>query len=57
MFGKLEAGGEQQKNAMIAKLATEYLVIQLCLLFGVSRGEYYAYLKRKDTDRDGKQRH
>lgn len=52
MFGNLDAGGETHKYRVIESAAKEYAVSTLCKLFRVSRSGYYAFLKRKGTDRD-----
>ncbi|GED72118.1 hypothetical protein BRE01_58200 [Brevibacillus reuszeri] len=49
MFKNLDAGG---KYTAIKQVAGEYTISELCKLFGVSRSGYYAYLKRRATDRD-----
>ncbi|MED1785429.1 IS3 family transposase [Brevibacillus fortis] len=52
MFKNLDAGGATRKYTAIKQVAGEYSITELCKLFGVSRSGYYAYLKRKATDRD-----
>lgn len=52
MFGNLDAGGATRKYAVIKQVAGEHTISELCKLFGVSRSGYYAYVKRKATDRD-----
>ena len=52
MFGNLDAGDETNKYISIEKAAQEYPVSDLCKLFRVSRSGYYAFLKRKGTDKD-----
>jgi len=41
-----------QRYISVEKAAKEYPVSALCKIFGVSRSGYYAYLKRKNQDRD-----
>ncbi|WP_169449376.1 IS3 family transposase [Paenibacillus assamensis] len=52
MFGNLDAGGKEERFKLIEKAAKLGQVTQLCQLLGVSRSGYYAYLKRKNYDRD-----
>jgi putative transposase len=52
VFRNLDAGDETQRYISIERAAKEYPVRELCKIFGVSRSGYYAYLKRKDQDRD-----
>lgn len=52
MLGNLDAGGEEQRYKAIEVAASNYPVSSLCKLFKVSRSGYYAYLKRKNVDRD-----
>lgn len=52
MLGNLDAGGETHKYRTIESAAKEYAVSDLCKLFRVSKSGYYAFLKRKGTDRD-----
>lgn len=52
MLGNLDAGDETYRYVTIEKAAKDYPVNTLCKIFGVSRSGYYAFLKRKELDRD-----
>ncbi|MEC4565759.1 IS3 family transposase [Paenibacillus sp. CMAA1739] len=52
MFGNPATGDEAHKYVTIEKAAKDYPVSKLCTLFKVSRSGYYAFLKRRGTDRD-----
>lgn len=52
MFGNQDAGGTTQKYRTIKEAAGEYNVSDLCMVSGVSRSGYYAYLKRQEMDSD-----
>jgi putative transposase len=55
VFENLDAGGRySRKYHAIEQAAKWYHIAELCKLFGVSRSGYYAYLKRKEMDRDQK---
>ncbi|WP_328212926.1 IS3 family transposase, partial [Brevibacillus porteri] len=57
MLENLDAGGVRRKYEVIEKAKEWYGVSELCLLFGVSRSGFYAYLKRKKVDRDKSLKH
>jgi putative transposase len=52
VLGNLDAGDETHRYVTIERAAKEYPVSDLCKVFGVSRSGYYAFLKRKELDRD-----
>lgn len=52
MFENLDTGGKEEKYRAIEIAAKTYPVSSLCKLFRVSRSGYYAFLKRKNIDRD-----
>ncbi|MEK5645698.1 MULTISPECIES: IS3 family transposase [Paenibacillus] len=52
MFGNLDTGGKEQCFKLIEQAADIGQVAEYCQLLGVSRSGYYAYLKRKNNDRD-----
>ncbi|MNC20868.1 hypothetical protein D3C75_688350 [compost metagenome] len=48
----MDERGETHKYRVIESAAKEYVISDLCKLLRVSRSGYYAFLKRKKTDRD-----
>lgn len=52
MLGNLDAGGKKERFTLIEQAVGLGEIAELCQLFGVSRSGYYAYLKRKQNDRD-----
>ncbi|WHX49306.1 IS3 family transposase [Paenibacillus woosongensis] len=52
MFGNWDEGGKKERFKLVEQAAQRGQVAELCQLFGVSRSGYYAYLKRKNYDRD-----
>ncbi|OUQ86272.1 transposase [Brevibacillus brevis] len=52
MVTNLESGGLQNKHIVVDELRDKRSVQELCAYLGISRSGYYAYVKRKDVDRD-----
>lgn len=52
MVTNLESGGLQNKHIVVDELRDKRSVQELCAYLGISRSGYYAYVKRKDDDRD-----
>ncbi|NJJ42460.1 IS3 family transposase [Paenibacillus sp. 7028] len=52
VLGNLDKGGKEERYVLVEKASAQGRITELCQLFGVSRSGYYAYLKRKQTDRD-----
>ncbi|WP_162162993.1 IS3 family transposase [Gorillibacterium massiliense] len=56
MVGHYEGGGVPEKYRLVDELRESFNVTELCKEVGISRSGYYAYVRRKDEDKDATSR-